>query len=150
MGYGPNARVIKAHSFISRFTTRIIIKLLSGLIVYSSSAKKYYESLGASNVVVGYNTSVNDSDILPYAQLSHNLDAKFSVAYIGKISPSKKIEDLINALTLLPSDDWSLDIYGAGPIDYLSYIKNSIPIILRSDLGDPSMEVRTNFFIQGI
>ena len=136
-GMGPMPYSSRLHRVISTFSTSFLVRLLSGMIVYSSSAKKYYESLGAINVVIGYNTCVDKSDILDFDQLQNQPDDHFSIAYIGRITPAKKIEDLILAVKSLPTSDWRLEVYGGGNDTYLDYIKSKYLLDNRIKFNGP-------------
>lgn len=108
----------KTKSFIRKLLYGIMSHLVDNIIVYSTKAKKYYESLRkkSSQIYIAWN--VLDNNVLMKAKknirlndMKHifekfNLKAKKVILFVGKIESSKKLGLLIQAYQIMLCNNW--------------------------------------------
>lgn len=95
------------------------------VIAISEAMNQYFKSYvySGKNIVTIYN-GVDESQIkCRLNQPTYSIDDKMKLCIVGGISEAKNQIDLINAVQLLPNDDFTLDIIGEGTSQYVDRLK---------------------------
>lgn len=132
MGEMPNRTGFKqaVHALIQR----TLIAQLDGMACYSSTAKLYYQSIGASPITVVHNSidtnkaiedlnvvkSYGSDRLLEISQVLGIDTKKRRLVYLGRIIPSKKLDRLVESL--IGIQNVQLVIVGEGDEDYIARI----------------------------
>lgn len=109
---------------IHRFLQWVVVKSLDGMIVYSSTAHEYYRKvLGFTGPIEIAHNAVDLSD---FKLTKNNFSPQkyFTLVYVGRITPDKKLDELIKVVT--KSDNLKLRVIGSGEKNYLSDLKRLI------------------------
>jgi glycosyltransferase involved in cell wall biosynthesis len=104
---------------------RAMVRMAASYVAYSSPAREYLISLGASpeRVHVGFNTV--DVDDMAAAVWHERAKPDFSyrrsgyppvvLLYVGQLIPRKRVDLLLQALAQIEADDVALLVVGSGP-----------------------------------
>lgn len=95
------------------------------VIAISEAMNQYFKSYvySGQNIVTIYN-GVDESQIkCRLKQPSNPMDNKMKLCIVGGISEAKNQIDLINAVQLLPNNDFTLDIIGEGTPQYVGRLE---------------------------
>lgn len=109
---------------IHRFLQWLVVKQLDGLVVYSSTAHEYYkEALRFTGPIKIANNAVDVSDF-PLIKDNFRSQQYFIIVYVGRITPDKKLDELIKVV--IKCSILRLRVIGTGAPEYLSDLKNLI------------------------
>ena len=96
---------------------RITIKLADKVIAISEAAAKFAHQLGANKIDIIYNSI--DTSLF---KINQNNKRNNTIIYIGRLIEAKGIQDLIQAVNNLSTDEYELLIIGDG--NYKNILKN--------------------------
>ena len=109
---------------IHRLLQKIITDRLDALVVYSSSAKDYYENkLGYKKRIEIAPNAVDLSDFTKVKKTFKN-EKEFTIVCVGRIIKAKKIDKVIEFVKR--AKGLRLKIVGSGDPDYIKFLKSEI------------------------